>query len=443
MRSWLRAIAPLFFELIFMVANGQSSGTKHPDFSMRLHPGDALPDVSFDNVKNWGGKPLRLTDFKGKLLILDFWTVNCSPCIAAMPKMEELQRKFDGSVQVVMVTPNSKAAVEKLTGRSKILQKNTLPSITDDTLLGRFFPYTGTPTHVWIGKDGKLMFVTNGYNTNAETVQNYLDGMKLSIVHEESQPGVETDVTAEFGNSEKSDLRFYSLITGRSRQTTQSFSGALFDTANNIIGYRAVNTDVYGLLRDPFLTNENFDNGLYLPNRTIWRVKDNYPYISPNNKNSLGKWQEQYLYCYELKLPYVTQIETIHDYLATDVKRFFGLSAHLENHKTKCLVLVRTSSADKIRTKGGKRIFYTQEDYSAFEGQNIRMLDFLIIAFGEANYNKPLPVVDGTNYLGNIDLSINADLHDLQAVRKELRKYDLDLVEEERTIPMIVISEKE
>ncbi|MBE7170527.1 MAG: TlpA family protein disulfide reductase [Williamsia sp.] len=443
MHSYLRVIAPLFLIIIFMAAKGQSSGTKKPDFSMRLHPGDAVPDVSFSNVKNWSGKPLRLADFKGKLLILDFWTVNCSPCIAAMPKMEELQRKFDGNLQVVMVTPNSKAAVEKLTERSKILQRTTLPAITGDTLLGKLFPYTGTPTHVWIGKDGKLMFITDGYNTSTETVQRYLNGSPLAVKHRVLQPGVEVDVAATINDPDKSDLRCYSIFTGLSKITAQSSDGLLLDTANKVVGFKAVNMPLHGLLIARFAEdNDGFDNGLYLPNRTIWKVRNKYPYAYPEDKSLEGEWREQYLYCYELKLPKETSVEDVHTYLANDLKRYFNVSARLENHRMKCFVLIRTSTDDKIKTKGGKHLFYSQEDYSGFEGVSIRPLDFMIHTFGEANLRSALPVVDGTHYTGRIDITINADIRDLPAVRKELKKYDLDIVEREEIVPMIVIAEE-
>ena len=443
MRSVLRAIASLLFAMcIVIIATGQSLVTTKPDFSMRVHPGEPVPDVVFGSVNNWNDKPVRFSDFRGKLLILDFWTTNCSPCIAAMPKMEALQQSFQNQVQVILVTKNSKKAVAKLTERSKILQRNTLPTITDDTLLGKLFPYTGTPTHVWIGKDGKLLFVTGGYNTTQETVQKYLNGSTLAIKHEELQPGADIDIAAAFTNSEKLDLRCYSVFTGRSKITSQGLNGPLRDAANNVVGYKAQNVDLYGLLTTQFLKDDNFDKGLYWPNRVVWNVKNKYPYIFPDNKSLQDKWRDQYLYCYELRLPKISSVEDVHYYLAEDIRRYFGVTAHLENRRVKCLVLIRTSNEDKIKTLGGKHLFHTQEDYSGFEGIDIRPLDFMIHTFGSANFKSPLPVVDGTNYAGRIDLTINADLHDLSAVRKELQKYDLDIIEREETIPMIVITEE-
>ncbi|NTW48663.1 MAG: TlpA family protein disulfide reductase [Chlorobiales bacterium] len=42
------------------------------------------------------GKPLRLSDYKGKAVILNFWATWCPPCRAEIPDMIELQKKYGG-----------------------------------------------------------------------------------------------------------------------------------------------------------------------------------------------------------------------------------------------------------------------------------------------------------------------------------------------------------
>jgi hypothetical protein len=103
--------------------------------------------------------------------------------------------------------------------------------------------------------------------------------------------------------------------------------------------------------------------------------------------------------------------------------------------------LVRTSKEDKIKSKGEKRSFYVQEDYSGMKGQNISMKDFVIQGLAMANYRNPLPLIDGTNCMGNIDVELDVNLKDLKALRQALAKYDLYLLEQERFIPMVVVSE--
>jgi hypothetical protein len=52
-----------------------------------------------------------------------------------------------------------------------------------------------------------------------------------------------------------------------------------------------------------------------------------------------------------------------------------------------------------------------------------------------------LPIVDETGYPNNIDLKMGA-ISDLNSIRKELLRYDLDLIEAERELDMLIIQDK-
>src|SRR5258705_5959636 len=55
--------------------------------------GDKVPDIVFENVLNYKNKKAKLSDFKGKLVILDIWSVGCISCIESFPKLEALQKQ--------------------------------------------------------------------------------------------------------------------------------------------------------------------------------------------------------------------------------------------------------------------------------------------------------------------------------------------------------------
>src|SRR6266540_5407737 len=65
--------------------------------------GDRVPDISLGTIINGPAEKKRFSDFKDQLIILDFWNSYCSSCIAAFPKMEELQKRWGKKVKVILV----------------------------------------------------------------------------------------------------------------------------------------------------------------------------------------------------------------------------------------------------------------------------------------------------------------------------------------------------
>lgn len=73
----------------------------HPDASVRGHfqgrlariemIGKPAPEILGSDVD---GKPIRLSDFKGKVILVDFWATWCPPCIAAFPELKAADVKY-------------------------------------------------------------------------------------------------------------------------------------------------------------------------------------------------------------------------------------------------------------------------------------------------------------------------------------------------------------
>jgi thiol-disulfide isomerase/thioredoxin len=55
--------------------------------------GKVVTDVA---GKNFDGKPVSATDFRGKILLVDFWATWCKPCMQEMPDLREMRRMFQG-----------------------------------------------------------------------------------------------------------------------------------------------------------------------------------------------------------------------------------------------------------------------------------------------------------------------------------------------------------
>ena len=81
------------------------------DIGFRIHPFSTDPlEVK---LLNTAGRYVRLGDFRGKIVFLNFWTTWCPTCVTEMPSMEKLHRKLSGK-NFAMVTVNIKESASQV-----------------------------------------------------------------------------------------------------------------------------------------------------------------------------------------------------------------------------------------------------------------------------------------------------------------------------------------
>lgn len=174
---------------LFFQAHSQSQTT--PKY---LTIGDKMPDAEILNILNWKHKASKVSDFKGKLIILDFWNTYCSGCIEGFPKLDSLQKQFKGKIQVFLVNRanayekerNIKIVIDRM--RSWSMQPFELPFVVNDTTLSKYFNYHGVPYGVWIGPDGNIAAIPVRTDINADNISKVLAGEKLDIKQNIQKP---------------------------------------------------------------------------------------------------------------------------------------------------------------------------------------------------------------------------------------------------------------
>lgn len=61
-------------------------------------------------IEKLDGSTFKLADFRGKILVVDFWAVNCGACVRLVPKLAKLSRQYrDKGVEVVGLTSDEKS----------------------------------------------------------------------------------------------------------------------------------------------------------------------------------------------------------------------------------------------------------------------------------------------------------------------------------------------
>jgi thiol-disulfide isomerase/thioredoxin len=104
---------------------------------------------------------VTLSDFRGKVVVLNFWATWCGPCVAEMPHLEQAVAKYrsDPRVAFLAVSIDEK----KLAVRS-FLQKNryTMPAAYDDNA-AKSFGVRGIPATFFIDRNGVIQFYEEGF----------------------------------------------------------------------------------------------------------------------------------------------------------------------------------------------------------------------------------------------------------------------------------------
>jgi thiol-disulfide isomerase/thioredoxin len=125
----------------------------------------ALPCLAFGqdtqkapslSLKDLRGRTVRLSDYKGKVVLLNFWATWCPPCRAEVPDLVKWQQEYRGrGLQVIGVTypPTNRAEVRRFIRRLKVNYPVVLGSLDTKKL---FIEGETLPITVVIDKEGNI-----------------------------------------------------------------------------------------------------------------------------------------------------------------------------------------------------------------------------------------------------------------------------------------------
>ena len=145
-----------------------------------LENGTSAPD--FDGIYFKDDKIVHLSDFKGKIVLLDFWYMSCYPCVMAIPHLSELNIKFARKDLVILgLNPmdNSKKGKKKLPGFIETNKMN-YPAVLIEKETAEAFNVSGYPTFYIIDKTGKVAFSHIGYGDETPAI---IDSVLASLIN--------------------------------------------------------------------------------------------------------------------------------------------------------------------------------------------------------------------------------------------------------------------
>ena len=122
---------------------------------------NAAPDFT---VTDGDGNEVKLSDFRGKGVVLNFWASWCGPCKSEMPHFQEAFEEFREDVQFLMVNM-SDAFGDSRADAQKVLEQNgyTFPVFYDTKAECAYgYGISGIPVTVFIDADGNIVSMKTG-----------------------------------------------------------------------------------------------------------------------------------------------------------------------------------------------------------------------------------------------------------------------------------------
>lgn len=131
----------------------------------RIIRSTVAPDFSLESLE---GKTMRLSDFRGKAVLLNFWATWCGPCKIEMPWFVELQQKYGSQgLQVVGVAMDD-ASKEDIAKFAKDMGVNYPVLIGKEAVGDSYGGIPALPESFFIGRDGKVVVKILGLRGKAE-----------------------------------------------------------------------------------------------------------------------------------------------------------------------------------------------------------------------------------------------------------------------------------
>ncbi|MET4083965.1 uncharacterized protein (TIGR03435 family) [Pedobacter sp. UYP30] len=393
-----KIILPLFCILSLTVANAQ------------IKVGQFVDSLPLPKLLNTESKINNLSQLRGKVILLDFWATWCSPCIAAMPHLDKLQKTYGGKLQVIAISSQNEKRIQSFVDN----QSSDLWFGSDSLdFYRKAFPYSIIPHSVLIDITGKVVAITTPENITAQIIADVLAEKTIDLPLKED-------------NMDKDSWMSYFKVP---------------DTVKELF---IIQPELKGL---PVMTKQYKNDPIY-KNRRIsflnaslalaYRIAyGDVPYGRTKDSTSLEKRAEMAKqYCIDLIVPKGQEDKLMHT-LQIHLKEKMDVQADIEKQLKPVYVL---TIADKKKIGSLEKSKSVDENFDGsgenFSGKGIRFKQ--IAQYLEEFGLLDLPVIDETNDTNRYNISFSFMPEKKGDLKKTLGDLGLTFKREQRKIDVLV-----
>lgn len=421
--------------LLLILASGAYSQEYH-----KLQAGQLVPDIDFPVILNSNTlSHARLSDFKGKVVILDYWNIWCSGCLKAFPKLLELQEKFQSDLVILPVSflHTSDVISDFVQKRKGTEREIGLPLAVFENTQNQLFevlPTLGYPHCVWIDRAGRLLQTSTSLEVNEENIRKVLNGDRLNVPQVNYQ--MNFDLGAPFllnGNGGPDTAFVYRSLLSPYLDSIQS-RGLRKYKNDRYVRLFVANVSVAELVKLSLYQGRSIDpSNQYL----VLEGVDAASFRWSQNEGDRRTWDARNAYCYDLVLPTRFSLDNALKYMQREVEDLFQIKASLEDRLMDCLVLTMLDSTKLPRSPKKGPAKYT----SSVDGLQRKMEHSSLERVLSGIYTLDSPIlIDETGYHENVDIQLSVRKpFDLVFLNEQLRKYGLCLKPAQRIMNVVVI----
>jgi cytochrome c biogenesis protein CcmG/thiol:disulfide interchange protein DsbE len=116
--------------------------------------GDKAPDFSLKSVD---GKTIKLSDYKGKVVIIDFWATWCPPCRKGIPDLISIQKSHIKDVVIIGISLDAEKTIKDVPEFVKSYGINYPIVYGDEKVVAAYGGIQGIPTAFVIDRKGNIV----------------------------------------------------------------------------------------------------------------------------------------------------------------------------------------------------------------------------------------------------------------------------------------------
>lgn len=158
--------------------NHNQTGGPQKHMQPALGQAEMLQKAPNFELKNLAGKVVRLEDYRGKAILLNFWATWCAPCKTEMPWLVEFQKQY-GPEGLVVLGIAMDASKETVRNFVKKMGVNYPVLLGTQTVADQYGGLKGLPVTFYIDRNGNITDQAPGL-ANRSTIENEI---KLALIN--------------------------------------------------------------------------------------------------------------------------------------------------------------------------------------------------------------------------------------------------------------------